>query len=115
MNKFKMILAMLIMFPMAFAMAQTVEVTASWSAPTTGSPVETYILQVSENGGPFYDYATTSELSITLDLNNLSTYTARVAGRDALDRQGSWSDPSDPYLADIGLPGAPGKPLIMGS
>ena len=96
------------------ANAQTVETRATWVAPTSGSPVDRYILQLSEDGGPFYTVADTiTTTSIVLDLENLVTYVARVAGVDALDRQGPWSVDSDPYTADLGIPGQPSQPIIM--
>jgi hypothetical protein len=91
----------------------TVQVTASWTAPTTGSPVQHYVLQLSINGGPFTTVATVAGLSTQLELEIGQTYTARVAGVDSQDRQGSWSETSDPYTPDLGVPGQPGKPLIL--
>jgi hypothetical protein len=91
------------------AAAYDVDVTCSWTAPTEGSPVVTYVLEVSENGGPFVQYATTQapQTSVSLTLESWNTYVARVAGIDAQGRQGPWSDPSDPYTPDNGPPGAP--------
>ena len=106
-----LIFAFVLMFA-SVSYGQTVDVIASWTAPTTGSPVATYILQLSVDGGPFIDYATTTETSVTVTLDNLRTYVARVAAIDSLGRQGPWSAESDPYLADLGLPGQPGKPLL---
>ncbi len=92
----------------------TVQVTASWSAPTEGSPVQQYVLQLSTNGGSYTTVATvqggTSQV-LTLEIGN--TYTARVAGIDSQGRQGPWSLASDPYTPDVGPPGQPGKPLIL--
>lgn len=95
------------------AAAQTVQVTASWTAPTEGSPVDHYVLQLSTDGGPFTTVGSVTGTSYTLDLDVGSTYIARVAGVDAQDRQGPWSPESDPYSPDIGPPGQPGKPMIM--
>lgn len=106
------ILALFIMIA-SVSFAQTVDVMASWTAPTTGSPAVSYVLQLSVDGGPFVTYGTTETTSLSLTLDNLKTYIARVAGVDALGRQGPWSEDSDPYLADLGLPGQPGKPFVM--
>jgi hypothetical protein len=96
------------------AAAQTsVQVTASWTAPTEGSPVDHYILQISTDGGPFVTVGSVTGTEYVLDLDVGSTYVARVAGVDAQSRQGAWSESSDPYTPDIGPPGAPGKPIIM--
>lgn len=95
------------------AAAQTVEVTASWTAPTEGSPVDHYVLQLSVDGGPFSTVASVAGTSHALQLDVDSTYVARVAGVDAQDRQGPWSESSDPYSPDLGPPGQPGKPIIM--
>jgi hypothetical protein len=86
---------------------QTTEVQATWTAPTTGTPVETYILQLSVDEGPFTTYATTDTTNATITVEALRTYVARVAGVDAQDRQGPWSETSDPYTFDPGPPGAP--------
>ncbi len=95
------------------AAAQTVEVTASWTPPTEGSPVDHYVLQLSTNGGPFTTVGSVTGTSYSLDLTVGNTYIARVAGVDAQDRQGTWSASSDPYSPDLGPPGQPGKPMIM--
>ncbi len=95
------------------AAAQTVQVEASWTAPTEGSPVDHHILQISTDGGPFTTVGSVTGLSYTLTLDVGSTYVARVAGVDAQDRQGPWSEESDPYTPDIGPPGQPGKPMVM--
>lgn len=93
------------------AAAYQVDVTCSWTPPTEGSPVVTYVLEISENGGPFVQVATTEapQTSVTLTLESWTTYVARVAAIDAQDRQGPWSEPSDPYTPDYGPPGQPGS------
>ncbi len=108
------ILALLGAVGAAPAAAQTtVQVTASWTAPTEGSPVEHYVLQLSTDGGPFVTVGSVTGTEYVLELEVGSTYIARVAGVDAQDRQGPWSEESEPYTPDIGPPGAPGKPLVM--
>jgi hypothetical protein len=108
------ILALLGTLGAAPAAAQTtVQVTASWTAPTEGSPVDHYILQLSTDGGPFVTVGSVTGTEYVLELEVGSTYVARVGGVDAQDRQGPWSESSDPYTPDIGPPGAPGKPMVM--
>lgn len=97
----------------AGAQTTTVQVTASWNAPTEGSPVQHYVLQIATDGGPYATVATVAGTSYTLELEIDRTYTARVAGVDSQDRQGPWSLESDPYTPDVGPPGQPGKPLIL--
>lgn len=95
------------------AAAQTVQVSASWSPPTEGSPVHHYILQLSTDGGPFTTVGSVEGTTYVMELEVGSTYVARVAGVDAQDRQGPWSLDSEPYSPDLGPPGQPGKPMIM--
>jgi hypothetical protein len=95
------------------AQAQTVQVTASWTAPTTGSPVHHYVVQLSTNGGAYQSAGTSTTTSISLTLAIGSTYTVRVAGVDAQSRQGVYSLPSDAYTPDLGPPGQPGKPVVL--
>ena len=49
----------------------------------------------------------TFTLAATLD----GTHRIRVAGVDALDRQGPFSVPSDPYTPLDSPPSEPGKPI----
>lgn len=86
---------------------------ASWTPPTEGSPVERYILQVSTNGSTFQTLSDSiTNTTYTFEAVWLQTYVARVAGIDALDRQGLWSELSDPYVPDQGEPGPPSIPVI---
>jgi hypothetical protein len=110
----RLILMMMLMLTVTFAYAQDVEVSASWIAPTEGSPVVNYVLELSEDGGPYVVYGSTEQTTMILLLKNFVTYTARVSGIDAQDRQGPWSNPSEPYTVDIGPPGQPGQPIILG-
>lgn len=88
-----------------------IAVSASWSPPTEGSPVEHYILQISRDGGPFETVATTPDTTYQVELEHESTYIARVAGVDAQQRQGPWSEPSEPYSPfEHDLSGQPGQP-----
>lgn len=117
-TKFFTLLAALGLCCTLSASAQTtVQVTASWEAPTTGSPVVRYALQLSTDGESTWTTAssTIEGTSHILDLEFDTTYVARVAGIDAQDRQGPWSETSDPYTPtiDIGPPGEPGRPVLI--
>jgi hypothetical protein len=91
-------------------------VTYTWTAPTTGSAVAYYLVEVSNDGGANWTVAgTTLDLTYTFtDFQNFDTYIVRVAGVDAQGRQGPYSVPSDPYTPDLGPPGAPGVPTANG-
>jgi hypothetical protein len=95
-----------------FAQGST-DVTWTWTAPTEGSPVVHYVVAVSINGGPFVNTATVSTNIYTLNVEYGNIVSIRVAGVDALDRQGPWSAESDPYGPDAGPPGQPGMPSIL--
>ncbi len=94
------------------ATAQTTEdVTYTWTAPTEGSPVVYYVVEHSVNGGPFVQIATTPTNTYTLAATIGDTHQIRVAGVDAQDRMGPFSEASDPYAPQVGPPGQPGKPI----
>ena len=98
------------------AIGQTLpEITYVWDAPTTGSHAATYVVEYSTDGAIWNQFAIVDTTQITIrDLfeNNL-TYQVRVAGVDILSSQGPYSLPSDPYTVDLGVPGIPGKPIII--
>lgn len=96
--------------------AQTLpEVRYQWTAPTTGSLAVTYAVEYSTDGSSWVQLAIvdTNQISIQDLFENHVTYQVRVAGIDAMGRQGSFSAPSDPYTVDLGVPGVPGKPVIL--
>ena len=71
-----------------------VTATCSWGAPTYGTPVDHYVLQLVKLGGAAFDTTTFDSIqaeSFDLDLELGFTYKARVAGVDAQGRQGPWS------------------------
>lgn len=102
----------------ASAQAQAPAVTYRWDPPTTGSPVVKYVIQASSDGGATWsDYVSENpplNVYVFYDWAFAATYVIRVAGVDAGDRQGPWSQWSDPYTTpdppDPGPPGEPGKP-----
>ena len=90
-----------------------VQVNYSWTAPTTGTPVDHYVIQHAVNGGPWTQVATSATNSYTLTASEGDSHQIRVAGVDAQDRQGVYSISSDPYVPDAGPPGQPGKPILF--
>jgi hypothetical protein len=94
--------------------AQTeMEVNYQWTAPTTGTAVEYYVVEHSVDGGQWTQIATTSTNTYTLLAEIGLSHQIRVAGVDADGRQGPFSAASDPYSPDIGAPGQPGKPVVF--
>ena len=100
--------------PAASALAQTeMSVSYTWTAPTSGTAVDHYVVEHSVNGGQWTQIATTNDNSYTLDATAGQSHQIRVAGVDASDRQGPYSNSSDPYMPDAGAPGQPGKPILF--
>jgi len=96
------------------AQAQTtMDINYSWSAPTTGSPVDHYIVEHSVDGGAWSEIGSASSNSYTLTATVGNSHRIRVAGVDAQGRQGTFSIASDPYTPDAGPPGQPGKPILF--
>ena len=105
---------MAVMLPVTSTLAQTeIEVNYTWTAPTSGSPVDHYVVQHSIDGGQWYEIGTTNDNTFTLSAEVGLSHQIRVAGVDAEDRQGPFSVASDPYLPDSGEPGQPGKPVLF--
>ena len=88
----------------------TVNVNYTWTAPTTGSAIVSYVIEQSIDLGTWTQVGTSSTTSYTLAASTGHSHRIRVAGVDALNRQGVYSPSSDAYTADAGAPGAPGKP-----
>jgi len=105
----KTLLTIMLLATTSFA-AQNV--TYEWTAPTTGSAVERYVFQLSLDGADFVTIGYPTNESYEVIIADGVEVSARVAGIDALDRQGPWSENSDPYT-DHGPPGQPGKPTII--
>lgn len=103
-----------VVLPAASSLAQTeVPVNYSWTAPTTGTAVDHYIVEHSINTGQWTQVATTTDNSYTLSATVGQSHRIRVAGVDSSDSQGPFSLPSDPYLPDFSAPGQPGKPILF--
>jgi len=90
--------------------AEAVEVTFYWTAPTTGSPVAVYEFQISHDLENWTTVATPADTFTTVDLPVGTTY-ARVRGIDAQGRAGPWAtNDTDPFI-DLGPPGGCGIPI----
>lgn len=106
------VLAATVFLTAAPALAQ-VDVAYTWSAPTTGSPVVHYVVQHSIDGGAWQDMGTVVSNAYTLSADFEMAHRIRIAAVDGQARQGVWSDPSDAYTPDAGVPGQPGKPIVF--
>lgn len=103
-----------VILPAASSLAQTeMPVSYTWTAPTSGTAVEFYVIQHSVDGGQWIQVATSTENSYTLNATVGQSHQIRVAGVDADTRMGVFSVASDPYLPDAGAPGQPGKPILF--
>lgn len=92
-----------------------VEATAVWGAPTTGTPVDYYVLQHSVNGSAWTTVAAPVDATYAFQVTTGDSHQVRVAGVDAEGRQGPYSLPSDPFIpgsTEPGPPGEPGKPVL---
>lgn len=92
------------------APAAPVTVTYTWTAPTTGSPVISYDVEITNNGTTWTSYAVATTTSVSVTVQELQMVQIRVRGKDALGRPGPWSVASDPWTNDPGPPGGCGKP-----
>jgi len=88
-------------------------VRASWTAPCVGSeppcgsPAVSYVLQIRYEGDTDWtSYATSDTTYVDVQIDLFVPVQARVAGVDAQDRQGPYSEPSEWYVADFGPPAA---------
>lgn len=105
------VLALAVLASAASAQTTTVNVSYTWTAPTTGTAVAHYVIEQSIDGGTWTQIATSSTNSYTLAATVSHAHRIRVAGVDASNRQGAYSEASDSYTPDAGAPGAPGKPI----
>ncbi len=107
-------LALLTMLLAASAVMAQATVTYTWTAPTTGSAVDHYVIQHSEDGGAWItveDEQATNAYALTAAYD--AEHRIRVAGIDTQGRQGPWSVASDPYTPTLGAPGQPGQPIAV--
>lgn len=103
-------LALVLMFVVPVASAP-INVTYSWTAPTTGSACVAYEVERSlDNGVTWTAYTTTTSTTAVVVAPDLQPIVIRVRGVDSLGRKGVYSASSDPFTNDPGPPGACGKP-----
>jgi len=96
------------------ALAQTtVQANFTWTAPTSGTAVDHYIVQHSVDGGAWTQVTTVTTNTYTLAATMGASHRIRVAGVDAASRQGPFSLPSTAYVPDPGAPSQPGKPILF--
>ena len=85
-----------------------VEVAAGWMPPTYGTPVVRYVVQHSENDGPWVTIADAVEgTTYAFTVDYFADHRVRVAGVDAEGRQGPYSLPSNTYNPSDNAPGMP--------
>lgn len=108
------VVALMLLATTSFSQTTSINVTVSWTAPTTGSPCVKYELEKSTDiGVTWTQIATPTTNSAVVILPVGTTVIMRVRGVDASTRVGAWSANSDPYIPDAGVPSAPGKPAIV--
>lgn len=78
----------------------THDVAYTWTPPIDGSPVDHYVVELSVDGGPFTLYSLVPGETVTIPEAFGHEHVVRVAGVDAQDRQGAFSENSDPYTPD---------------
>lgn len=71
-----------------------------WTAPITGSPVVKYILQDSIGSKQFKTVAEPTDTFTSVSVATGVVHIFRVAGVDSMNRQGCWSEKSDPLYID---------------
>lgn len=111
-RSFYAVVTLILLASLAIGQTTSLNVTYTWSAPTTGSAVHHYVVQTSSNGTTWTTIAAQpTSPSVTIAAPVGVTILVRVAGVDAQGRQGVYSEASDPFVPDAGQPGAPGKPV----
>jgi hypothetical protein len=129
----KLIIVPLLIALLAPSASALIRLEYEWTAPTEGSPVVEYVVEMRCDigavvvangdtvtiGGEFADVATVPVQpdhtigGITVIVpDGIRDLTLRVAGVDELDRQGPYSEPAAEFT-DLGPPGPPGDPQIL--
>jgi hypothetical protein len=104
--------ALLLLPAMVGSQTTVINTTYTWTAPTIGSAVHHYVVQTSTDATAWTTLAAQpTSPTITIACPVGTNIQVRVAGVDALSRQGVWSVASDPFVPDAGAPGAPSKPV----
>jgi hypothetical protein len=113
--KWLIVVMLLTMIPAIASCSTESPVTYTWSAPNGGTPVVEYSVALSVDSGPWIEMGrtTTNEYTFIDIFEYGKSHEVRVAGIDAEDRQGPWSQSSDPFTPDIGI-NAPGQPILLG-
>jgi hypothetical protein len=77
----------------------------SWTAPTDGGSVHHYVAEVYVNRSKtlVFDNLTTTTLQFPAEYGD--DYMVRVAAVNAENRQGPWSNWSEPYMVEVDSPG----------
>jgi len=111
MKRILMILVTTAMLLPLVAATAPINVTYTWTAPTTGSTCVSYDVERSLDGGTtFAAYSTVTANSAVVVAPELTPIAVRVRGVDSLGRKGVWSDPSLAFTNDPGSPGSCGRP-----
>lgn len=108
-----MFLALVAVLALAGGALAQESVQYTWTAPTTGSPVEYYVVEHSVDGGAFVEIAQSPSTNYTLVAEYEKQHMIRVQGVDAYGRKGVYSETSEPYTPTLGAPGQPGKPIAL--
>ena len=109
--KLTKLLVTILILVMFTGQAYAEDITFRWLPPTSGAPVVHYAVQYTAGGGEWIlTEHTPTKPEITLDFAYGIEYTIRVAGVDAQDRQGVWSEASDVVLLIEPAPGMCSKP-----
>ena len=104
------LIATAMLLPLVAATAP-INVTYTWTAPTTGSTCASYDVERSLDGGTSWTaYSVVTAASAVVVAPELTPIVVRVRGTDSLGRKGLWSDPSLAFTNDPGAPGACGRP-----
>ena len=106
---FKKLIGLVLVVMLTVSPAMAADVTYRWTAPTEGTPVFYYAVEVNVDGAGWIRLALEPMTPvITIDQETNKAYRVRVAGVDAEGHMGPFSEASDEYT--YGAPGGCGKP-----
>jgi hypothetical protein len=95
----------------ASALAVDLEYNYSWDAPTSGSAVEKYVVEI-EFGQSWILLGEVTTNAVDVTVPEGGSHSIRVAGVDAFGRQGPFSVASD-RQTDLGSPTEPSAPSLI--
>lgn len=103
----RLILAAALLLPFLWPVpAMAEDITYTWDACDTGAPAVNYRMEIEADGATVDQILTGHALpGYTIAVGHDKTVRVRVAGIDAQDRQGVWSEWSEAYTVDEGSPG----------